>query len=236
MRLVDLSVEITDGFQSHASHARTTVMDFVTHAFSASRYLPPCRGFATKLLIMSDHGGTHADAPFHFIPEGATIEQVPLTSLVGSAVLLDVTEHTMRGQAATPAVLEAACRKSGVEMKPGDIAILHVWDQPWGAPGFHDAKGLDEFAAAWLVDRGVAAVGIDIAYLEADLSDLRRPVHMVVLGRGVPIVENLVNLDQIDRPRFTFIGLPLRIKGATGSPIRAVAVLDEPGEATWPVR
>jgi kynurenine formamidase len=69
-------------------------------------------------------------------------------------------------------------------------------------------------------------MGIDLAYFEADLSDMRRPVHMLVLGRGVPIIENLVNLDQIGRASFTFIGLPLRIKGATGSPIRAVALLD----------
>ncbi len=56
MKLVDLSLELYDGFQSHGAHARTTVMDFVTHAFSASRYSPPCRGFATKLLIPDQIG------------------------------------------------------------------------------------------------------------------------------------------------------------------------------------
>jgi kynurenine formamidase len=53
-----------------------------------------------------------------------------------------------------------------------------------------------------------------------------RRTTSLMMGRGVPIIENLVNLDQVDQPRFTFIGLPLRIKGATGSLIRAVAVLD----------
>ena len=77
-----------------------------------------------------------------------------------------------------------------------------------------------------MLDRGDKATGNNQASFEAGLSDMRRPVHMVVLGRGVPIIENLINLDQIGQPRFTFIGLPLRIRGATGSPIRAVAVLD----------
>ncbi|MBI1728091.1 MAG: hypothetical protein HYR50_12570 [Candidatus Rokubacteria bacterium] len=56
MKLVDLSLELHDGFQSHGAHARTTVMDFVTHAFSAPRYNPPCRGFADKLLILDQIG------------------------------------------------------------------------------------------------------------------------------------------------------------------------------------
>jgi len=56
MKLVDLSLELHDGFPSHGAHARTTVMDFVTHAFSAPRYSPPCRGFATKLLILDQIG------------------------------------------------------------------------------------------------------------------------------------------------------------------------------------
>jgi hypothetical protein len=114
MKLADLSIELYDGFQSHGAHARTIVMDFVTHAFSAPRYSPPCRGFATKRLIASDHAGT-------------------------------------------------------------------MW--------------------------------------------MRRTTSSM-MGRGVPIIENLVNLDQIGQPRSTFFGLPLRIKVATGSPIRAVAVLD----------
>ncbi len=226
MKLVDLSLELYDGFQSHGAHARTTVMDFVTHAFSAPRYSPPCRGFATKLLIASDHAGTHVDAPYHFIEDGPTIERVPPETLLGPAVVLDVTPYLTAGEPATAATLARVCAEEKRSVERDSIALIRVWKGQWGEPGFHEAKGLDETGARWLLDRGVKAMGIDLPYFEADLSDMRRPVHMLVLGRGVPIIENLVNLDQIGRSRFTFIGLPLRIKGATGSPIRAVAVLD----------
>lgn len=226
MRLVDLSLEISDGAQSHGVHARTTVMDYVTHAFSAPRYRPPCRGFASKLLIMSDHAGTHVDAPYHFIESGATIDRVPPETLLGPAVLLDVTGRVPPGRPAAAADLEALCRERGLTVNPGDIALLRVWRGRWGEPGFHEAKGPDESAAQWLLDRGVKAMGIDLPYFEADLADLRRPLHMLALGRGVPLVENLVNLEQIGRDRFTFIGLPLPIRGATGSPVRAVALVE----------
>jgi kynurenine formamidase len=226
VKLVDLTLELHDGFQSHAAHARTTVMDFVTHAFSAPRYTAPCRGFATKLLIMSDHAGTHVDAPYHFIEGGQTIEQVAPESLYGPAVLLDVARHLPDARPATADALERLCREQGISVEAGDIALLRMWPGRWGAHGFHEAQGIHESGARWLLDRGVKAIGIDLAYFEADLIDMRRPVHMLVLGRGVPVMENLVNLDQIGRSRFTFIGLPLPIRGATGSPIRAVALLD----------
>ena len=225
-RVLDLSLEVYDGFQSHATHARTTVMDYVTHAFSAPRYVAPCRGFATKLLVMSDHVGTHVDAPYHFVPEGVTIEEVPPASLIGPAVVLDATAHMVADRPATAETLERAAAAQGVKIEEGDIAVVRVWKGGWGDPGFAHAKGVDETGAAWLLERGVKAVGIDIAYFEGDLADLRRPVHMLVLGHGIPIVENLINLERIPAGRFTFVGLPLRIRGATGSPIRAVAVLD----------
>ncbi len=226
MKLVDLSLEVYDGFQSHVTHARTTVMDYVTHAFSAPRYVAPCRGFATKLLVMSDHAGTHVDAPYHFVPEGVTVEQVPPESLMGPAVVIDATAFIAPDRPAGADTLARAAAAQDATPEPGDIALVRVWKGRWGDPGFAHAKGVDESGAAWLLDRGVKAVGIDLAYFEGDLADLRRPVHLLVLGRGIPIVENLVNLELIPRPRFTFVGLPLRIRDATGSPIRAVAVVE----------
>lgn len=226
MKIVDLTLPLCDGLQSHSVHPRTTVMDFVTHAFSAPRYQPPCRGFATKLLVMSDHAGTHVDAPYHFIEGGATIEQVPLESLMGPAVLVDLTAGGALERPATAETMAGVCRDRGIVIEGGDIVLVRVWPGAPDDPGFHQAKGIDETAAAWLLDRGVKAMGIDLPYFEGDLADMRRPVHMLVLGRGVPIMENLVHLGTLRCTRFRFVGLPLPIRGATGSPIRAVAILE----------
>jgi arylformamidase len=117
VKLVDVSFELYDGFQSHGAHARTAVMDFVTHAFSAPRYSPPCRGFATKLLIASDHAGTHVDAPYHFIEDGPTIERVQPETLLGPAVVLDGTPYLRAGEPATAATRARVCAEGKLSIK-----------------------------------------------------------------------------------------------------------------------
>jgi arylformamidase len=227
MKLVDLTVEIHDGFQSHPSHARTVVMNFVTHAFSAPRYQPPCKGFASKLLVMSDHAGTHVDAPFHFYDDGDTIEATPPEQLLGPAVVIDAAD-AVGEEGVTDVLLQRLAAQQEVEVRRGDIVLVRTWKGPWGGEGFHDAKGVALSGARWLVDRGAKVIGTDISILERDNRDMGRPVHLFMLARKVPIIENLVNLDQIGARRFFFIGLPLKIRGATGSPIRAVAITDFP--------
>lgn len=227
MNVIDLTVEIHDGFQSHPSHAKTVVMNFVTHAFSAPRYTAPCKGFASKLLVLSDHAGTHVDAPFHFYEEGDTIEATRPEQLMGPAVVIDAAD-AVGADGVTDALLEPLCREQRVEVRPGDIALVRTWKGPWGGPGFHEAKGVALSGAKWLVEKGAKVIGTDISILERDNHDMGRPVHLFVLGKKVPIIENLVHLDRIGARRFFFVGLPLKIRGATGSPIRAVAITDLP--------
>lgn len=227
MKITDLTVEVHDGLQSHPSHARTVVMNYVTHAFSAPRYEPPCQGFASKLLVLSDHAGTHVDAPFHFFPEGATVEATRPDQLLGPAVVIDAAD-AVGAEGVTDVLLQELTAQQGVEIRKGDIVLVRTWKGPWGGEGFHDAKGLALSGARWLIDRGAKALGTDISILERDNQDMGRPVHLLVLGQGIPIIENLTNLEQLGSRRFFFVGLPLKIRGATGSPIRAVALTDVP--------
>jgi arylformamidase len=124
MKLVDLSLEPYDGFQSRGAHARTTVMDFVTRACSVPWYSPPCRGFAMKLLIASDHARTHVDVPYHFIEDGPTIERVQPETLLGPAVVLDVTPCPRAGEPATAAATRArVCAEGKLSVKRA-VAVL----------------------------------------------------------------------------------------------------------------
>lgn len=226
MKIVDLTVTVHDGLQSHPSHPRTVFMDYVTHAFSAPRYIPPCAGFASKLLVMSDHCGTHVDAPFHFHPGGDTMEKTLPEQLIGPAVALDVADEVGE-EGITAELLESAVSRRGIDIKRGDIVLLRSWKGAWGDQGFHAAKGLGLSGAKWLVEgKGVKALGTDTSILEKDNSDMGRPVHLYVLGKNIPIIENLVNLDRLGNARFFFIGLPLKLEGTTGSPVRAVAVTE----------
>lgn len=122
-----MSLELYDGFPSHGAHARTTVMDFVTHGFSAPRYSPPCRGFATKLPIASDHAGARVDAPYHFIEDGPAIERVPPETLLGPAVVLDVTPCLGAGEPATAATLARVCAHGKLSVERDSIALIRMW-------------------------------------------------------------------------------------------------------------
>jgi arylformamidase len=214
MPIIDLTMELQDGTATHPAHARCVVLDFSSHAVSAPRFKPPCQGFASKILMFSDHIGTHVDSPFHFIPTAGTIESVRPEQLIGPAVCLDVSAKRP-DEAVTPEMLESAERAAGARVERGDILLC---------------PGLNRAAAEWVAARGVKVLGCDLATPD-DPRDMVRPVHLILLGQGILIIEHLVNLDQLPIPRFQFVGLPLRIKGATGSPIRAVAIIQDKGAA-----
>lgn len=225
MRIVDLTLELSDGMQTHPAHARCVVIEFLTHQGTAPRFRPPCQGSATRILMFSDHIGTHVDAPFHFISTGKTIESVPLDQLIGPAVCLDVSAKPP-AQPVTPEMLEAAERHAGVRVEKGDILLFRAWPGHHTDEGFMHCAGLNPASVEWVVARGVKVLGCDLASPE-DPQDLTRPVHMVLLDKGILIMEHVAHLETLPVPRFQFVGLPLRIRGATGSPIRAIAILEK---------
>ncbi len=227
MRIIDLTLELADGTSTHPAHPRCVVIEFARHAFTAPRFQPPCRGFASRMLMFSDHIGTHVDAPFHYFPEKGTIETVPLEHLVGSAVWLDFSDKPS-DRSITPDMLEAACGKARVTVERGDILLFRAWPGHHTDEGFMGCAGLNGAAAEWAVARGIKALGCDLATPD-DPRDMTRPVHLTLLGRDIPIMEHIMHLETVPVHRFQFVGVPLRIKGATGSPIRAMAILEDKG-------
>jgi len=225
MKIEDLTLELSDGMQTHPAHARCVVIEFASHEGTAPRFRPPCQGAATRILMFSDHIGTHVDAPFHFIPTGETIESVPLDRLIGPAVCLDVSAKPS-GDPVTPEMLEAAERRAGVRVERGDILLFRAWPGHHTDAGFMRCAGLNAASVDWVVARGVKALGCDLASPE-DPQDLTRPVHMVLLKSGILIMEHVAHLETLPVSRFQFIGFPLRVRGASGSPIRAVAIVEE---------
>jgi arylformamidase len=227
MQIIDLTMELEDGVATHPAHARCVVIEFASHALTAPRFKPPCQGFASRILMFSDHIGTHVDSPFHFIPTAGTIESVPPEQLIGPAVYLDVSAKRPQ-EPVTPEMLEAAERRARVTVERGDILLFRAWSGHHTDEGFFQCAGMNKAAAEWVVTRGVKAVGCDLATPD-DPRDMARPVHLTLLGRDILIMEHIANLDKLLVPRFQFVGLPLRIKGATGSPIRAIAIFQEKG-------
>lgn len=166
------------------------------------------------------------------------VEEIP--PLVGPGVLLDVAgckgvEALDLGYAITVADLEACCAAQGVDIRPGDVVLVRTGNaRYWGEPERYLAgPGVSGAASAWLAERGVRAVGADnmawdvIGLFDRDVGcDL--PGHLILLARrGIYIIENL-QLDELAaarRYRFTFVCTPLKFVGATGSPVRPLALV-----------
>jgi arylformamidase len=206
-----------DGFPNPA------FLPAVTHAWSLPRYVSPCRGMAKRIFMMDEHTGTHVDAPFHFDPDGPTVEKVPVDRFMGAAKLLDVSDRKP-SENVTRAMIEEAMSEQSVAVYQGDIVLIRTTKVRWGSPGYFEFASLGKTAAEKLVELGVGSVGIDMNSADS-MSDLSKPVHTVLCQERIPIFENLVGLEKIKSKSFEFFGLPLSMKGATGSPVRAVARL-----------
>jgi kynurenine formamidase len=168
----------------------------------------------------SVHTGTHMDAPFHFDDDGTTIERVPLEQCMGLARLIDLRGIPDGG----------AIGRGEVESFHGaPMAVLHTgWSRHWGRPKYFSGHPvLSDEAAELLVVRGARLVGVDMPSVD------RAPyaAHRVLLGAGVPIVENLTNLEAIGAEVFELIVLPLKLVGRDGAPVRAVGLVSPSGAA-----
>lgn len=196
--------------------------------------------FNLTRLNISAHTGTHMDAPRHFIPTGAAIDQLPLDRLMGPAWVAEVGEGKdgkageedrkdrktwdAGGRLVTAAVLDGLDIPAGVTRLLLKTANSRWWVGPL-TPAFHqDFVALDASAAAWLVERGVELVGIDYLSIERG-DDESFPVHTALLGAGIVILEGL-NLHAVAPGAYHLIALPLKLADADGAPARVILVAD----------
>jgi len=174
-------------------------------------------GYDSEVMHMSTHTGTHMDAPSHFAPGMASIDQVPAARLVSSAVLLRV----RKGADGTIDVADIMDE----EIMEGDAVVFATgWEKHEGAEYMTRNPGLSQDAARYLVEKKVNAVGIDGPSIDPGF-DEKFAAHNILLPAGVIVVENLGNLGRIEGKKFTLVAAPLKLAGASGSPVRALALL-----------
>lgn len=213
-RLVDLTVPWGPQVQPLEGHPRIAFQPITTHAVELR---------SNTQVVFSIHTGTHIDAPYHFFPEGKTIDQMPLHLFMGPAVLLDLTPFGGRRQCITVDDIKSA-GGSASELA-GRRAVLRTdWaTRHWQEPDLYTGNPyLSEAAATWLRDAGVLALGLDFA-VDAEFP---YPNHYTLLGEDILLIENLIHLDQVRSREFTLVALPLKVVGGDGGPARAVAQVD----------
>lgn len=211
--------------------------------------------FANEIVVMSAHTSTHIDALGHFsrcgnVHGGATAQSIEtarglsrldvcdIAPVWRSAVLFDIARFRgvdvlQPADEVTPSDFEGCAQRHGLDLRSGDLVLVRTgWARHWrnrslfnGSEGGLPGPGRD--GAQWLLDRGAAMVGSDTPAFEVSPS-VGDSVHaMLLVDRGIHIIENL-NLESLAEKgatRFLFVALPLRMTGATGSPLRPIAVL-----------
>lgn len=218
-RIVDLTMSIEEGMQTFPTHWHpfVEITQLGRHGLENRE---------TRKLVLGTHTGTHIDAPRHFIPGGATVDQLPLEQLVGPASVLDLTSFGAGMEVGSEDLKRALAGRPATR-----VLMRFDWCRTLGTMGYYnDSPFLSEEAAQWLVDNGCRLLGMDTAMPDNPKNGRNGPKdspnHKILLGNGVVLLEYMVNLAALDRPEIYLVVAPLKIRDGDGAPVRAFAVLD----------
>jgi kynurenine formamidase len=193
----------------------------------------------------AEHGGTHIDAPVHFAEGRRSVDEIPLSQLMGPAVVIDVSHAADQDRDHRISVSEITDWESIHGPIPHDAIVLFRtgFSRYWpnaeaylgtaltgeaGVAALH-FPGLHPDAAAWLVsERDVKAVGIDTASIDYGQSKAYAS-HVALMTANVPAFENVASLDRVPATGAWVMALPMKIEGGSGGPLRIVARLPEEG-------
>ncbi len=214
---IDLSHTIHEGLITYKGLPAPIICDFLSREDSRRLY-DEGTSFQIGRIDMVANTGTYLDSPFHRFHDGKDLSQLELASLAGlDAVVARVTG--LEGRAVNREVfLPLDVRNKAVLVETG-------WSHHWATEQYFEGHAyLTRDAAVYLRDAGAALVGID-SYNIDDTADGARPVHTVLLGAGIPIVEHMCNLESLPASGFTFTAAPVKVKGMGTFPVRAFATL-----------
>jgi len=218
--------------------AKEFELDTVFKGRTDKGYYYSANNFAT-----AEHGGTHIDAPIHFAEGGQSVDEIPLTKLIGSAIKINVSKSALNNPDYLISIndLKAWEEKHKMQIPEGSIVLLQTGFSTYypnkvkymGTDERGDSAvqllhfpGLDPDAATWLTEnRNIHSIGIDTPSIDYGQSTHFKS-HVTLLSKNIPAFENLTNLEQLPEKGFTIIALPMKIKGGSGSPLRIVALIN----------
>jgi kynurenine formamidase len=229
VEIIDLSQEIYTGMPVFPGMPDVNITMHVSHeewdGILDSEILSP----AVNRLDMGEHTGTHVDAINHMARphRDQSIERMPLAMFYTEGICLDLSHKGLR-ELIEVEDLERSLLAANLQIKSGDTVLLYTdhYRRAFGTENWHHGPGISAEAARWLGVQKIAAFGVE-SMAPGVLKVSNKQVHHICGVMGFTHYENMINLHfLIGRGRFRFIGLPLKIRGGTGSPVRAVAVFE----------
>lgn len=216
-RFVDLSHTVEHGMVTYKGLPAPVVCDYLSRESSRERYAQGTE-FHIGQVTMVGNTGTYLDSPFHRFAGGCDVAGLELAALAClEGVVVRVAGNAPR------AIDENAF--DGVELSGRAVLVHTGWDRHWRSERyFENHPHLTAAAAERLLDAGAKLVGIDSLNID-DTSGGERPVHTILLGAGIPIVEHLCRLDRLPDRGFEFTAVPPGMRGMGSFPVRAYARL-----------
>ena len=181
-------------------------------------------GYNLELLFLSTHTGTHMDAPYHFLEKGVKIHEISLKKLVSEAILIK--SKKKNGESITKMDIQKFEKKHGKIDDFSSVIFSTGWQRNLQKKYYFTKNpGLSVSAARYLASKKINLVGIDSPSIDLG-KDTKFSVHQIFAKKGMLVVENLANLEKIKSSKFHLVVLPLKLKNATGSPVRAIAFVE----------
>ncbi|HMB93297.1 MAG TPA: cyclase family protein [Rhodothermales bacterium] len=216
-RLIDLSHTVEDGLITYKGLPAPIICDYLSREASRVHYAEGTT-FHIGQIEMVANTGTYLDAPFHRFANGKDLADLALSSLADLEGIVVRVPPEQRVVDADAFLGLDVCRKA---------VLVHTdWSRHWKTDHYFEGHPfLTEAAAIHLRDAGATLVGIDSLNID-DTADGRRPVHTVLLGADILVVEHLTNLEAIPDTGFRFFAVPVKVKAFGTFPVRAFAKMD----------
>lgn len=230
--IIDLSQEIYSGMPVFNGLPEVQISIHATHEQWEEIPNPTTITPSVYKLELGEHTGTHVDALNHMGKQfvGQSIETMPLSMFYTKGICLDFSHKNLK-ELIEPAEIEDACNKANIGIEKGDTVLLYTdhHRKYFGTENWSKGPGISTATACWLGEKGISAFGVET--MSPGVPKIsNKEVHQICGELGFTHYENMVNLYKlVDRGRFRFIALPLKIRGGTGSPVRAVAVFETDG-------
>lgn len=213
--LIDLSHTVEHGMITYEGIPGPIICDFLGREASQAHYAKGTT-FHIGKIEMAANTGTYIDSPFHRYAKGKDLSELSLESIADVEGLLFRADPEQR--AIGPELFAGAAVQ-------GKAILVHTgWAQHWRtAQYFKGHPFLTAAAAEWLEAAGARLVGIDSLNID-DTSDGHRPVHSILLGADIPIVEHMCNLESLPESGFKLHAVPVKVKSFGTFPVRVYAV------------
>lgn len=176
-------------------------------------------GYSSEMMFLSTHTGTHIDAPSHFIPDSRTIDKIKVSRFVSRSILIKIPKKADQQITLNDII--------NCKINANDTVVFATgWEKRFKNDNYMiNNPGLSLDAAEYLASNRVNAVAIDGPSIDRGV-DNNFNIHSTLLSNDIPIIENLCNLEELSSVKsFTLIVNPLKLVGASGSPVRAIALV-----------